>query len=100
MTRSYHFVSAQKLEMRRMGVTMSNEQWMSMRTAAKRLGVSANKISRLASKGRITTRDNPLDERMRLVDFNELRVLFESAPKVITDERQKGAREEEAPPDV
>jgi len=78
---------------------MTDEQWMSMRTAAKRLGVSANKISRLASKGRITTRDNPLDERMRLVDFNELRTLFESAPKVITDEKQNNDREERIPPD-
>ena len=78
---------------------MADEQWMSMRTAAKRLGVSANKISRLASKGRITTRDNPLDERMRLVDFNELRALFESAPKVITDEKQEGEREEGVTPD-
>jgi transposase len=78
---------------------MADEQWMSMRTAAKRLGVSANKISRLASKGRITTRDNPLDERMRLVDFNELRTLFESAPKVITDEKKNGESEEGIPPD-
>ena len=69
---------------------MADQQWMSMRTAAKRLGVSTNKISRLASKGRITTRDNPLDERMRLVDFNELRALFESAPKVVTDDKDKG----------
>jgi hypothetical protein len=61
------------------------EQWMSMRTAARRLGVSPNKISRLASKGRITTRENPLDERVRLVDYNELKALFESAPKVVTD---------------
>jgi transposase len=78
---------------------MADEQWMSMRTAAKRLGVSANKISRLASKGRITTRDNPLDERMRLVDFNELRKLFEDAPKVITDEKKNGESEEGIPPD-
>ena len=62
-----------------------NEQWMSMRTAARRLGVSPNKISRLASKGKITTRENPLDERVRLVDFNELKTLFESAPQVVTD---------------
>jgi hypothetical protein len=61
------------------------EQWMSMRTAARRLGVSPNKISRLASKGRITTRENPLDERVRLVDYNELKALFESAPQVVTD---------------
>jgi hypothetical protein len=61
------------------------EQWMSMRTAARRLGVSPNKISRLASKGRIKTRENPLDERVRLVDYNELKALFESAPHVVTD---------------
>ncbi len=78
---------------------MADEQWMSMRTAAKRLGVSTNKISRLASKGRITTRDNPLDERMRLVDFNELRTLFESAPKVIKDEKQNSESGEGGPPD-
>ena len=62
-----------------------SEQWMSMRTAAKRLGVSTNKISRLAAKGKIKTRENPLDERVRLVDFNELKDLFESAPHVVTD---------------
>ncbi len=65
---------------------MSEPQWMSMRQAAKRLGVSPNKISRLAEKKRITTRDNPLDERVRLVDFNELQALFASAPTVVKDE--------------
>jgi hypothetical protein len=64
---------------------MSEPQWMSMRQAAKRLGVSPNKISRLAEKNRIKTRDNPLDERVRLVDFNELQALFASAPVVIKD---------------
>jgi len=67
----------------------TREQWMSMRTAAKRLGVSPNKISRLASKGKIKWRANPLDERVHLVDFNELKTLFESAPTVITDEDDK-----------
>jgi len=65
-----------------------SEQWMSMRAAAKRLGVSPNKISRLAAKGKITTRDNPLDERVHLVDFTELKALFDSAPKVITSAEQ------------
>ena len=68
-----------------------DEQWMSMRTAARRLHVSPNKISRLASKGRIKTRDNPLDERMRLVDFNELKTFFASAPKVITDVKDEAS---------
>ncbi len=64
---------------------MSEPQWMSMRQAAKRLGVSPNKISRLAEKNRIKTRDNPLDERVRLVDFSELQALFASAPVVVKD---------------
>lgn len=72
-----------------------SEQWMSMRTAARRLGVSANKISRLASKGKIKTRENPLDERVRLVDFAELHALFESAPKVITDDKDKSSEDED-----
>jgi sensor domain CHASE-containing protein len=58
-----------------------------MRQAAKRLGVSPNKISRLAEKNRIKTRDNPLDERVRLVDFNELEALFASAPVVVKDDK-------------
>jgi hypothetical protein len=58
-------------------------QWMSMRQAAKRLKVSPNKISRLAEKNRIKTRNNPLDERVRLVDFVELEALFASAPVVV-----------------
>ena len=66
---------------------MSEPQWMSMRQAAKRLGVSPNKISRLAEKNRIKTRDNPLDERVRLVDFNELEALFASAPVVVKDDK-------------
>jgi hypothetical protein len=65
--------------------TQMDEQWMTMRSAARSLGVSPNKISRLAAKGRIKTRDNPLDERVKLVDFNELKILFASAPKVVTD---------------
>ena len=63
---------------------------MSMRTAAKRLGVSPNKISRLAAKGKIKTRENPLDERVRLVDYNELKALFESVPEIETGDEDDG----------
>ena len=69
-----------------MNEQMNEPQWMSMRQAAKRLGVRPNKISRLAEKNRIKTRDNPLDERVRLVDFRELEALFASAPVVFKDE--------------
>ncbi len=58
---------------------MSNEdqtQWVTMSEAARLLRVSLSKISRLAKRGRIETRNNPRDERERLVNLVELRVLF------------------------
>jgi hypothetical protein len=53
-----------------------SEEWVTMTEAADRLKVKRNKISRLASRGVIQTRENPLDARVRLVDINELRALF------------------------
>lgn len=38
--------------------------------------VSPNTISRLASRGTIQTKDDPVDARVRLVDLDELRRLF------------------------
>ena len=59
-----------------------SEEWVTIQEAverlkAERLRVNRNKISRLASRGSIQTRDNPLDARVRLVDLNEIRALFE-----------------------
>jgi hypothetical protein len=54
-----------------------SEEWVTITEAANRLKVRRNKISRLASRGIIETRDNPLDARVRLVNLNELKVLFE-----------------------
>ena len=48
------------------------EQWVTMKVAAKRLNISANKISRWANRGLIQTRDNPFDRRSRLVNLIEL----------------------------
>jgi hypothetical protein len=59
------------------GLVNMSEEWVTMTEAADRLKVKRNKISRLASRGVIQTRDNPLDARVRLVDLNELRALFE-----------------------
>ncbi len=63
---------------------MSNEteEWVTMKEAVERLQAEniqtgRNKISRLASRGIIQTRDNPLDARVRLVNLVELRALFE-----------------------
>ena len=54
----------------------SQEEWITMSEAARRLGISTTKISRLAAKGRIITQDNPYDERVKLVNFVELRKIF------------------------
>jgi hypothetical protein len=58
------------------GLVHMSEEWVTMTEAADRLKVKRNKISRLASRGVIQTRENPLDARVRLVDINELRALF------------------------
>ncbi len=59
------------------------EEWVSMREAAARLKaegfkISPNKVSRLASRDKIRTQEDPLDERVRLVELSELRALFAS----------------------
>ena len=65
-----------------------NEEWVTMKEAAERLGVRRNKISRLASRGIIKTKDNPLDARVRLVNLNELRTLFETYGSRIGDDKE------------
>jgi hypothetical protein len=53
-----------------------DDEWIPMRQAAQRIGTTATKISRLAAHGRITTRLDPYDERVKLVNFAELRRIF------------------------
>ena len=57
------------------------QRWVPMREAATILKaegfrVSPNTISRLANRGTIQTKDDPIDARVRLVDLDELRRLF------------------------
>jgi DNA-binding MarR family transcriptional regulator len=52
------------------------DEWISMREAARRIGITATKVSRLAAQGRITTQQDPYDERVKLVNFAELRRIF------------------------
>ena len=59
------------------------QRWVPMREAAAILKtegfkVSPNTISRLANRGTIQTKDDPIDARVRLVDLDELRSLFAS----------------------
>lgn len=63
-----------------------DESWVPMRQAAKLLGVSTWKIFRLAQKQKIKTQNTPFDERVRLVNMDELRALFASAPAVVKSE--------------
>jgi len=52
------------------------QEWITMSEAARRLGISTTKLSRLAAKGRITTQGDPYDERVKLVNYAELRRIF------------------------
>lgn len=48
------------------------EQWVTMKVAAEKLGIPANRISRWANRGLIQVKPNPFDRRSRLVDLVEL----------------------------
>ncbi len=52
------------------------EQWVPMRDAAKQLGVSTSKLSRLAKRGVIKTHTDVLDQRVKLVDLTEVKTLL------------------------
>jgi hypothetical protein len=59
------------------------QTWVTMKEAvtilkADGLKVNPNTLSRLANRGTIQTKDDPLDARVRLVDIEELRRLFAS----------------------
>lgn len=63
------------------------EQWVSMNEASailkqEGISVSVSKISRLAQKGTIRFETEPLDERVKLVNVNELRNLFASSRRL------------------
>jgi hypothetical protein len=60
-----------------------NEEWVTLSDASYKLrtegiNVSVSKLSRMANKGEIKTAEDPTDQRVRLVDLNELRKLFAS----------------------
>lgn len=57
-------------------MTETPDEWITMSEAARRLGISTTKVSRLAAKGRIVTQKDPYDERVKLVNFAELRLIF------------------------
>ena len=52
------------------------DEWIPMSEAARRIGITTTKLSRLAAQGRIVTQPDPYDERVKLVNFAELRRMF------------------------
>ncbi len=52
------------------------EEWINMSEAARRLGTTVNKISRMADKGQIQTEKDPYDDRVKLVNYAELYQIF------------------------
>jgi DNA-binding MarR family transcriptional regulator len=53
-----------------------SDEWITMSEAARRLGTTANKLSRMADKGQIQTQKDPFDDRVRLVNYADLYRLF------------------------
>lgn len=55
---------------------IADDEWITMSEAARRLGTTPNKLSRMADKGQIQARKDPFDDRVRLVNYAELYRLF------------------------
>ncbi len=53
-----------------------DSNWVPLSTAAKRVGVSQSKLSRMVKLGQIESRKNPRDERQTLVNIVELQRRF------------------------
>jgi hypothetical protein len=51
-------------------------EWVTMSYASKQLNLSKGVLSRLASRGKIQTQLDPTDERVRLVDLEELKKMY------------------------
>jgi hypothetical protein len=52
------------------------EQWVPLVEAARKMGISASKLSGMARRGEVQSRKDPKDKRKVLVDLAELRKLF------------------------
>jgi excisionase family DNA binding protein len=55
------------------------EEWVTMTEAAERLGVPLSQISRLASRGEIRSEADTVNRRVKLVEFNEVKAIFEKS---------------------
>lgn len=53
------------------------EDWTPLVEAAKAVRISAAKLSKMVKQGRVVSRKDPRDERLTLVDLNQLKKLME-----------------------
>jgi hypothetical protein len=53
-----------------------DEQWLPMREVAEMLGISYDKLGRLVRRREIRSQDDPLDQRVKLVEVNEVKRIF------------------------
>lgn len=54
----------------------SGEQWVPMKEAAEMLNISYDKLGRLVRRREIRSQDDPLDQRVKLVEINEVKRIF------------------------
>jgi DNA-binding MarR family transcriptional regulator len=52
------------------------EQWLPMKEVAKILNIPDYKLSRVAQKGSIKTKPDPVDGRVKLVEVSEVKRIF------------------------
>ena len=52
------------------------EDWKPLVEAAREIGISPSKLSGLVQRGKVSSRKNPYDERVTLVDMEQLRRMF------------------------
>lgn len=62
-------------------------QWVTMRDAAASLNKSTATISRLATKGVIQAKPDPTDNRVKLVDLDELRRVYAVRSRISTERK-------------
>lgn len=55
------------------------EQWVTMTEAADALGITPTQVSRLAKRGAIRSEADALNQRVRLVELNEVRRVLQSS---------------------
>jgi predicted site-specific integrase-resolvase len=52
-------------------------KWVTIKQASQELGIAYIKISRMSRKGQIKSERDPLNDRTRLVDIDEIRLLVD-----------------------